>query len=320
LLANACANLVHGDWLRRIPTAIQGAIAALFGPLAVTWLALFSRKRWQLCVSAGALFLVVALSSVSVQWRTLYWWNWLVLAIVQIPAAALIGFLCPRPLAHVFIGYRRGCDRDMARLLCAKLEAEGYDCCMDEKRLVAGDRWKSVLRREIRRRETILIFLSAKALEGKPVNLQDAASLNTDSLLSRVALGRKQEKEVEVPPHYGEEDHLLVEIQEALSFCYMKKKRMIPAVISRDGKAFNLDGFLQSVGPTKPRPPELWKEWVEAVAALNGWHAVSCQDHPEIPVQVMFQSLLEALRQPATTPERGQPKREKGGYEPDQGV
>ena len=85
--ANILLNLLHRDWLGRVPVATEMALTIFvgLGLGALRWL----RPRPALVVAVAAM-VVIATASWLVQWQGLLWWNWSVPVLLQIPSAFVL--------------------------------------------------------------------------------------------------------------------------------------------------------------------------------------------------------------------------------------
>ena len=125
VLANACANLVRGDWLSRMGTPLQCLLVTAFGVGAVALLIFVGRGR---ALFAAALLLALVLAvSLSLQWHFGLWWNWLVPALAQLPSATLFAFVCPRLPTIAFISYRREGGNKHCPGVAQRTADRGYD-------------------------------------------------------------------------------------------------------------------------------------------------------------------------------------------------
>lgn len=85
--ATMLLNLLHRDWLERVPTGVEKVFVVLLGLVlgGLRWL----RPRRLLAVavaSGGTLFTASCL----LQWHGLLWWNWAVPVLIQLPLGVLL--------------------------------------------------------------------------------------------------------------------------------------------------------------------------------------------------------------------------------------
>lgn len=85
--ATMLLNLLHHDWIERVPAAAEKWFVVLLGLAlgALRWL-----RPWRamgLTVAAGC---VIFAASCALQWRGLLWWNWAVPVLLQLPLALVL--------------------------------------------------------------------------------------------------------------------------------------------------------------------------------------------------------------------------------------
>ena len=170
VLANACANLIRSDWLRRMNFWLECSIAGLFGIGAVALLIVVGR-RWGIVVSIvlSALLLMTALL---LRGHANVWWNWLVLPAVQLPAAALLALICPRLPLVAFISYRRAGAGDLALAIQGELRLHGYDAFVDVSKLGAGE-FSPQLIRGIKRARNLVLLLAPGSFDERNAGEKD---------------------------------------------------------------------------------------------------------------------------------------------------
>jgi CHASE2 domain-containing sensor protein len=170
VLANIYANLVAKDWLRELSLPVQCALSVLLGVGALAFL-LWIRSR-RVLLGALTLFVLIAASGIVTQWYFGFWFNWLVPAVAQVPAAALIAVLCPRLPMVAFISYRRSGGDKFALAIVHALQARGYDAFLDVNDLASGD-WLPQLLAAIDRAPNFVLILSPGALDERPPDERD---------------------------------------------------------------------------------------------------------------------------------------------------
>ncbi len=82
--ATILLNLLHGEWLERVPVQLERWLVICFGLVlgGLRWL-----RPWRAGGAvAGATVLLVA-GAAALQWHGLHWWNWAVPVCVQLPVA-----------------------------------------------------------------------------------------------------------------------------------------------------------------------------------------------------------------------------------------
>lgn len=99
ICATTYLNLVRGDWLRRLPPAIEATVVALCGVLLGLGLGLIRPAR--AAVVAGVLFFVVPAFAIGFTWQAHVWFPWLILTVVELPIAlGVSAVLKTRQLQH----------------------------------------------------------------------------------------------------------------------------------------------------------------------------------------------------------------------------
>ena len=162
VLANACANLVRGDWLQRMNLPLQCLLAAAFAVGSLALLLAMGIRR----MLFGVVLILALLFSVTLylQWCSGVWWNWLMPAAVQLPLVALWAVLCPRLPRVAFISYRRKGGDGYAQAVLHALWSRGYDAFIDVQDIGAGEWWPQ-LRAGIESTRNFVLILSAGALD-----------------------------------------------------------------------------------------------------------------------------------------------------------
>lgn len=85
IVATTSLNLLHGQWLRRLPPWFEAIAIALTGALG--GFGLCRLRPMPALVLASAAGVIVALVSITAVWWTHYWIPWLIIAAVQLPLA-----------------------------------------------------------------------------------------------------------------------------------------------------------------------------------------------------------------------------------------
>ncbi|MCL4177206.1 MAG: CHASE2 domain-containing protein [Verrucomicrobia bacterium] len=172
VLANAYANLVRGDWLRRVDDPRQGLLVTGFG---VGVVALFIRAgRRHVLWLTPVVFLLLGASSLMLQWHFGWWWNWLSAGLIQLPLAALAAWVWPYLPVVAFISYRRDRGSAFALAVRSELRARGYAVYLDVTSLEAGE-YPVQLLRQIERVPNFILILS-------PGSLDERITLDSDWL------------------------------------------------------------------------------------------------------------------------------------------
>lgn len=174
VLANACANLLRNDWLRRMATPLQSALAVAFGVAAFALLVWVGRNR--IWFGAVILLALLLLGSLALQYWSNWWWNWLGMGVVQLPLAFLLAFAypCGKPVklssletpasveefepGSIFISYA-GEDQAAAFAMADALITAGLPVWVDRK-LTPGDDFRERILREIRHCSAFVPLLS----------------------------------------------------------------------------------------------------------------------------------------------------------------
>jgi CHASE2 domain-containing sensor protein len=186
VLANACANLVRGNWMRRVETFLQAALAAGFG-LVATALLIWLGRRGAL-PTAAVLMASLFCAALFLPWQTGFWWNWLVLAAIQLPLAVLLSFLCPRLPVLAFISYRRDSGDKFALYVRSELRRRGYEAFLDVVHLKAGE-FPEQLLRQIRTSPKFVLILAPTSLDARIHN-------ETDWMRREIAQALQEDKEI----------------------------------------------------------------------------------------------------------------------------
>ena len=168
ICANIYANLANRDWLRRISWPQQCLASFILGAVALPIL-LFSGRRG-MWLAAALLFISVVSASILFQWGFLCWWNWLALALVQLPLTALLAFLCPRFPVVAFISYRHEGGTEFVKALHEAMLRRHKDTLFDAG-LGSGEFPPQILRM-IDRAPNVLVVLSPGALDER-INRSD---------------------------------------------------------------------------------------------------------------------------------------------------
>ena len=162
--ATAVLNLLHRDWLRRLPQAGQWILAATWGAIITTALYFMSRKPIGiliLTVVAGAVALCIV--SLYVQWHFHLWWSWIGPACL-LPVGSLV-LVCwkRKPDPYIaFISYRRA-DSPLALLIAKEIRSFGYRAFIDVGGPQVGE-FPERLRRGIENSKLFLVILSPNTL------------------------------------------------------------------------------------------------------------------------------------------------------------
>lgn len=85
--ATTFLNLLHGDWLARVPLSIEVWIVVLLG-LALAglrWL-----RPWHAVLAGMAVAIGILVASCILQWQARRWWNWSVAVLWQVPLATVL--------------------------------------------------------------------------------------------------------------------------------------------------------------------------------------------------------------------------------------
>jgi adenylate cyclase len=87
LHATALLNLLHHDWLERVPASVEKWIVVLLGLLlgALRWF-----PPWRTVAVALTAGIALLLGSCVLQWEAHLWWNWSVPVFVQMPLAVVL--------------------------------------------------------------------------------------------------------------------------------------------------------------------------------------------------------------------------------------
>lgn len=85
ICATTYLNLLRGDWLRRPGPFLESGLIVLFG-LALGW-GLSAIRLARAALVALALLAVVPVLGLVLTWQTLWWFPWLVVAVIQVPVA-----------------------------------------------------------------------------------------------------------------------------------------------------------------------------------------------------------------------------------------
>jgi adenylate cyclase len=85
LHATAYLNLLRGEWIKRLPWGVELALLVLTGALFGLGLARFNHLK--AVAIAGVSCAVVAAAGVLVMWKLRVWFNWMLIAGLQIPVA-----------------------------------------------------------------------------------------------------------------------------------------------------------------------------------------------------------------------------------------
>jgi CHASE2 domain-containing sensor protein len=171
VLANIYANLMAKDWLRELSLPVQCALSVMIG-LGALALLIWARSH-RVFLLAFALVLLVMASGIIAQWRFGVWFNWLVPAVILIPAAAILAVLCPRLPMIAFISYRRTGGDKFALAVLHAMRAHGHDAFLDVKDLPVGEKWPPQLREGIDRTKNFILILSPGALDERPAGNPD---------------------------------------------------------------------------------------------------------------------------------------------------
>lgn len=91
LLATAYLNVARGEWIERISTGME-LIAVVFCGAALGFPLAMMRPRNALAAAAVASVCFAVLFPM-VMWKTLTWWGWSLVVVVQLPAAVLISLM-----------------------------------------------------------------------------------------------------------------------------------------------------------------------------------------------------------------------------------
>lgn len=161
ICANIYANLANRDWLRRLSGPAQACIALVVGAVALAALLLSGRRG--LWVSAAVLVVLVTAASILLQWRWHYWWNWLPVALIQLPLTALLAMVFPRVPVVAFISYRREGGAEMAKALHEAMLRRHKDTLYDAS--LGGGEFPPQILRMIDRVPNVLVVLSPGALD-----------------------------------------------------------------------------------------------------------------------------------------------------------
>jgi len=163
--ATAVLNLLHDDWLRRLPQACQWLLASFWGAIITSALYFLSRKPiWILILTAVAGAVLLCAASLCVQWHLHRWWAWLGPAFGQPFGALALVLWRPKPDPYIaFISYRRAGDSPLAMLIAKDIRRFGYKAFIDVDEPRVG-KFPERLRRNIEHASYFLIILSPNTL------------------------------------------------------------------------------------------------------------------------------------------------------------
>jgi adenylate cyclase len=85
--ATILLNLLHHDWIERVPFSVECGFVVLFGLAlgALRWL-----RPWRALLTGAVLAALLAGASCLMQWHAHLWWNWAVPVFVQLPLGVVL--------------------------------------------------------------------------------------------------------------------------------------------------------------------------------------------------------------------------------------
>ena len=180
LHATVLANLVHRDWLQRVPGLWQVFFTLTFGIVAIPLLLWLSRIYAMLAVVGLGLAMIVL--SLWAQAHAGWWWTWAVI-VVQVLAAVVAATRVPsRTWYDVVISYRRPVGsgetfdltaQEYAQIFYWRLtENSGLRVFFDHKSLGTSDEreanWGVGVARAISGARCVVLLLTGRALDDCP--------------------------------------------------------------------------------------------------------------------------------------------------------